>query len=618
MKNFLDQKKQVKSSMSQFKLSSIGQMKENCNVLEQKVIIEDFNYQTSSLCVNLNKQEKLQINQNQKEKFAIAECPLTHKKTIWKDKLSSSEMNFQHMKLLKILDQASILKEKDLIPFWNMQSMEISKKLWLPTKIDYVDSVLSSSKTSFQNNQMGKSWFSIEKKLPLKKNLSMTSFQLSQFSLPDSMDSGAVKSKIKSENKQKEEEKKIKTLKFRIFPSEKEKEDIHLMFDQFRWYYNSSLTIFYLHYGYDKILNKNKYSNTSFRDILRKYRYEETTVNNLTFKDFIYDDKRNELMIPEWWKNNVHSRLPRGAVNKFISSINSSITNYKNKNINNFQMHFISKKSNTQYLHFEDSSYPSIFKHIKSTYWYRTKDRKRKFISLKDVSCQKRGIEIIYEKDTNKYFLHYPVDIDWFPDDDMRNDSQVKFTNPEDPKIISLDPGVRKFLVGYDPSGKSIFIGDGASKELTELLYTVDKLENKRYKLLLWRKIKNLVNELHWKTVSFLIKNYDIILLPDFRTSEMVKKKKLSRMTKRLMLMFSFHGFKKKLSWKCITSNKKLIIVDESFTSCTCTNCGMINNTKGKENLKCVKCNLEIDRDVAGSRNIMIKSLKKINIEEVV
>jgi putative transposase len=431
------------------------------------------------------------------------------------------------------------------------------------------------------------------------------------------MDSEVVKSKIKSENKQKEE-KKIKTLKFRIFPSEKEKEDIHLMFDQFRWYYNSSLTIFYLHYGYDKILNKNKYSNTTFRDILRKYRYEENTIGNLTFKDFVYDKDRNELMIPEWWNNNVHSRLPRGAVNKFISSINSAITNYKNKNINKFQMHFISKKSNTQYLHFEDSNYPSVFKHIKSTFWYRTKSRKRKFISLKDVTCQKRGIEIIYEKDTNKYFLHYPVDIGWFPDDDIRNDNQVKFTNLEEPKIISLDPGVRKFLVGYDPDGQSIFIGDGASKELSELLYTVDKIENKRDRLLLWRKIKNLVNELHWKTVSFLIKNYDIILLPDFRTSEMVKKKKISRMTKRLMLMFSFHRFKQKLSWKCNVHNKKLIIVDESFTSCTCTNCGIINNTKGKENLKCIKCNLEIDRDVAGSRNILIKTLKKINIKEVV
>ena len=615
MRNFLDQKKQVKSLMSQSKLSSIGQTKENYNVPEQKVIIEDFNYQLSLTSVNLKKQEKLQINQ--KEKSATAEYQLTRKKTIWKDKLSSSEMNIQNMKLLKILDQASISKEKDLIPFWNMQSKEISKKLWLPTKIDYVDSVLSSSKTLLQNNPMGKSWFSIEKKLPLKKNLLMTSFQLSQFSLPDSMDSEVVKSKIKSENKQKEE-KKIKTLKFRIFPSEKEKEDIHLMFDQFRWYYNSSLTIFYLHYGYDKILNKNKYSNTTFRDILRKYRYEENTIGNLTFKDFVYDKDRNELMIPEWWNNNVHSRLPRGAVNKFISSINSAITNYKNKNINKFQMHFISKKSNTQYLHFEDSNYPSVFKHIKSTFWYRTKSRKRKFISLKDVTCQKRGIEIIYEKDTNKYFLHYPVDIGWFPDDDIRNDNQVKFTNLEEPKIISLDPGVRKFLVGYDPGGQSIFIGDGASKELSELLYTVDKIENKRDRLLLWRKIKNLVNELHWKTLSFLIKNYDIILLPDFRTSEMVKKKKLSRMTKRLMLMFSFHRFKQKLSWKCNVHNKKLIIVDESFTSCTCTNCGIINNTKGKENLKCIKCNLEIDRDVAGSRNILIKTLKKINIEEVV
>jgi len=577
MRNFLDQKKQVKSLMSQSKLSSIGQTKENYNVPEQKVIIEDFNYQLSLTSVNLKKQEKLQINQ--KEKSATAEYQLTRKKTIWKDKLSSSEMNIQNMKLLKILDQVSISKEKDLIPFWNMQSKEISKKLWLPTKIDYVDSVLSSSKTSLQNNPMGKSWFSIEKKLPLKKNLLMTSFQLSQFSLPDSMDSEVVKSKIKSENKQKEE-KKIKTLKFRIFPSEKEKEDIHLMFDQFRWYYNSSLTIFYLHYGYDKILNKNKYSNTTFRDILRKYRYEENTIGNLTFKDFVYDKDRNELMIPEWWNNNVHSRLPRGAVNKFISSINSAITNYKNKNINKFQMHFISKKSNTQYLHFEDSNYPSVFKHIKSTFWYRTQNRKRKFISLKDVTCQKRGIEIIYEKDTNKYFLHYPVDIGWFPDDDIRNDNQVKFTNLEEPKIISLDPGVRKFLVGYDPGGQSIFIGDGASKELSELLYTVDKIENKRDRLLLWRKIKNLVNELHWKTLSFLIKNYDIILLPDFRTSEMVKKKKLSRMTKRLMLMFSFHRFKQKLSWKCNVHNKKLIIVDESFTSCTCTNCGIINNQK--------------------------------------
>ena len=122
------------------------------------------------------------------------------------------------------------------------------------------------------------------------------------------------------------------------------------------------------------------------------------------------------------------------------------------------------------------------------------------------------------KKQTDKYFLHYPVDVDWFPEDDKRNDSQVKFSS-KGTRIISLDPGVRKFLVGYDPQGNSIFIGEGASVELTNLLYTIDKTDDKQYQFLLWKKVKNLVEELHWKTISFLIENYDVILLPDFRVS---------------------------------------------------------------------------------------------------
>jgi len=56
---------------------------------------------------------------------------------------------------------------------------------------------------------------------------------------------------------------------------------------------------------------------------------------------------------------------------------------------------------------------------------------------------------------------------------------------------------------------------------------------------------KKLISELDWKTISFLIENYDIILLPDFRISVMIKSNKLSRMTKRLM--YSFNSFKTKL-----------------------------------------------------------------------
>lgn len=97
----------------------------------------------------------------------------------------------------------------------------------------------------------------------------MTSFQLSQFSLPDSMDSEVTPSKRKSKKKPKKEktEKSIKTIKMRLFPSEEEKNILQPMFDQFRWYYNATLSIFYKHYGYENILNKSKYSKYTSKKI---------------------------------------------------------------------------------------------------------------------------------------------------------------------------------------------------------------------------------------------------------------------------------------------------------------------------------------------------------------
>ena len=378
------------------------------------------------------------------------------------------------------------------------------------------------------------------------------------------------------------------------------------MFDQFRWYYNSTITMFYNYYGKDNILNKSKYSNYTIRDkIVRKHKYTEEIAGNLLFKDFVYDESLNEDPVPLWWKDKVHSRISRGAISKFTSSINSAISNFKNGNISKFDMKYMSKKKPTEYLHFEDKQYPSFIRKIKSKYSYTTKDRKRVNMSFADIDTKKRGIEIIYEKNTDKYYLHYPVERSWFPSNDKRNDSQIKFSSLGD-RIISLDPGIRKFLTGYNPTGESIIIGEGASLELTALLLENDKNPS----VILRRKIKNLVEELHWKTITYLIENYDTIILPDFRVSQMIRSKKLNRMVKRLMCQFSFFQFKEKLKFKCSWYNKKLIIVDESYTSCTCTSCGFIMDTKGKENLNCPSCNLDIDRDIAGSRNIFIKNTR--------
>jgi len=84
----------------------------------------------------------------------------------------------------------------------------------------------------------------------------------------------------------------------------------------------------------------------------------------------------------------------------------------------------------------------------------------------------------------------YPVERDYFPEDDKSNDSQIKFINKGN-RIISLDPGIRKFYVGYDPTGEYIFIGEGANKELMKLLYEVDTIKDNKTNFLSWKKIKN-------------------------------------------------------------------------------------------------------------------------------
>jgi IS605 OrfB family transposase len=590
--NISDQKTHVEYLKSQIEHCIIGTQKDSLKVSKPKEVIVDICEQMSS------KKQVKKKNQTMEETSATVEYQPEVKKKIWKDKLSSLDVNTLIMKLSLIMDQALTSKEKVLTPFWTPQSKEISTKLWLPTEIDCVDSVLTSSKESLPKAVKGKSWFSIKKKHPHKKNSLATSFQSSLFSLPDCMDLGVTQSNAKSDNKP------VKTIKIRLFPTEKEKEQLQMMMDQFRWYYNSILTIVYNHYGYDKITDKSKYSNYTVRDLMRKYDYIEESDDVFTFKEFVFNEERNEIPIPEWWTGKVHSRLPRGAIGKFVSSLNSAISNYKNGNISKFKMNFMSKKNPTTYMNFEDKSFPSFIRKIKSKYWYTTKNGKRKSMSFSDIDAKERGLEIIYEKETDRYFLHYPIDRDWFPSDDRRNDSQVKYVTKGD-RLISLDPGIRKFLVGYDPSGYSIFIGEGASLELTKLLLEIDKHDNT---YLLWKKVKNLVSELHWKTISFLVENYDTIILPDFRVSQMIRSRKLSRMTKRLMCMFSFHSFKEKLKYKCDAYSKKLIIVDESYTSCTCGVCGTINDTKGKEIFSCISCGLKMDRDVGGSRNILIKN----------
>ena len=594
-KNTFDQKKLGKSLKSQTKQFITGRNLENSRVSE----LEAGTGGSSNLKSSPNSKKKKRI----RGKSVIAGSQPVPKNKIWKDKFSSSNKNIPITKLSKILDQASTLKEKVLTPFWTQESKEISKKLWLPTETDSVDLISTSSRELSKSIPAEKSWFSIKQKLPLKKKLLTTCFPSSQYSLQGSMVSEVTRSNGKLGSSP------VRTLKIRIFPDETEKLKLQSMFEQQRWYYNAMVNVFQFH----DIEKKGKYSMYTLRDLLMKFRYVEEHGDTLIFQDLVFDENAREFPIPDWWeRKDIHSRLPRGAVCKFTSSLNSAVSNLKNGNIRKFEMRFQTKKSVTNYLHFEDKHYPAFIRKIRSRYWFTTPDRKRINIPYSKIFEENpKGLEIIYEKGTDRYFIHCPVERNWFPEEDRRSsENQANRVSSKEDRVISLDPGIRKFLVGYDPNGKISFIGEGACGKLGKLFLEIDKLQSRKKKLRGWKRIKNLIEELHWKVCDFLVKNYDLILLPDFRTSQMVRKsKKLCKQTKRMMNMFSFYKFKEKLTYKCSVHGKKLYIVDESYTSKTCGSCGTLNDVGGSEVYKCKACNLTIDRDVNGSRNILLKNL---------
>ena len=611
IKNISQLRKPLPYLESVERLSSNGKITIKSIALEQKEDTEDTVEKKL-----LNREKNLQF-QKLEQNLHTVESPHVHKKKIWKDKFNSSEIITLITQSSQILDQDLTLKEKVLTPFWNKHKEDMSKKLWLPTKIDSLDLDSNSLKKSFKCVQAVKSWFSIQQMTPHKKNSLMTSFQLSQYSHPESMDLEAGQTKRKSKTSVIKKTQKLKTMKFRLFPSDEQEKELSLLFDQSRWYYNTMVNAMNILFTEEEIKSQNKFSYTDLRDkVMKKISYSEEITEDKINQYYTFDSEQNKEPIPEWWKKGkkslVHTRVYRGSVKKYTQNINSAISNYKAGNIKKFNLSFRSRKKDNEFVNFEDKGFPAFIKKIKSHYWYRTKDHKRSNISFKNIfdSTVQKGLEIIYDKVKKHYYLHYPVEQNFFPENDLRVENQDSYINQNE-RIIALDPGIRKFLVGYDPNGKSVIFGKEAKFLIGKYLDKNDKLQSEQNKNIKENNLKqrNLINEMHWKIVNYLVKNYDTILYPDFRIQQMISGKKLSRRTKRFMTSFMFYSFKEKLKYKCDMYDKNLIIVDESYTSKTCTNCGILNETKGHEHLSCSSCKLNIDRDIAGARNIYIKNM---------
>lgn len=190
--------------------------------------------------------------------------------------------------------------------------------------------------------------------------------------------------------------------------------------------------------------------------------------------------------------------------------------------------------------------------------------------------------------------------------------------------IVAIDPGVRTFVTTFS-SHESVSYGDRFFEErVMPLLLKMDNLYSLRSKAKnsqwkrhyekrihrLSNRVRDRIDDLHRRVCYDLVSSYDIILLPSFETSQMSEKsgRKIRSKTVRAMLGLGHYRFEQMLSWMCKKYGKRLVIVNESYTSKTRSWDGSVkNNLGGSKTIS--DGSIIVDRDINGARGIMLRAL---------
>jgi len=219
----------------------------------------------------------------------------------------------------------------------------------------------------------------------------------------------------------------------------------------------------------------------------------------------------------------------------------------------------------------------------------------------------KHDVKVNYNSLTNEYLLLIPVKIL-----DNKKNKNVK------DNVISIDPGIRTFMTGLSENGL-IKIGTNVNKFISDDMKKIHEINDKdisrkiktKNRRKIERKIKNKVDDLHWKVIKYLTSHYNNILLGDMSAKSILRcgKSVIFKQIKDACERTRFYEFRKRLEYKCNINKVNLKIVNEYYTSKTCSLCGYYNEKLGGNKIyKCNKCSVELDRDMNGCRNIYMKT----------
>ena len=350
------------------------------------------------------------------------------------------------------------------------------------------------------------------------------------------------------------------------------------------------------------------------RDLFRKWFGVQRLVYNHAIQH--YNDK--EFEVRHWMKlydyisleldvdyvKEVPYQIKKIAVKDAYTSWSTNCKKAKRKGAT-FSMKFKSRKDKVQSCYITKTA-------VSTLGIYHTKSGRMKFtepdwFANTDIS----DCRLIY--DHGRWFVSIPRKITTQPSYENQGGA------------VAVDPGIRNFGTYFSTDGRFGWIGQRAFERILRLNIRIDKIkstiattEDKLFKFRLKRvlgrlyhKIQDLVDELQWKFINFLTKEFSVVIFPPFDVSEVskVSGRKIRKVVVRSMMSLRFYEFKERLKNKCKERHVLFIEQNEAWTSKTNSfNGEVMTNLGGKETF--LYQGLRINRDINGSRNILLRAMR--------
>lgn len=516
-----------------------------------------------------------------------------NKKLIWNVKSSLCEKNTQDFKSYKMSALELIGNDAGLESFFDSACKERSEKLQWQVEIDSQDS--DSNLSSFLLKKLGQnSWFTTVTQRLKKTNSPKICFPLSTSSPVGTTESESTQNETKEPPKKrrkvidrlKESKKTMRCRYVRLKPLF-DKEILKKQFGVYRYIYNTCVDL----------ENKGEIDGASSKE-MRKHRKDITNKEN-------WQDSKP-------WFSDLDCHGRQQAVAEFFKNKKENLKRAKQKLINKFTLQKKSKyRSRQECIPIQLYRIRKKGKLLEICYKRKPigfKILDKAFFGREDEKFIRREIKIVRTR-LGAYYACVPI--------------EVTFSSPKTNHICALDPGVRTFQTIYGTDSRVYHVGTSFEKCYEELkkadeleskmkiLSTSKKRRNYKYrKRRCFERVRTRIRDLHHKVSSWLTDAYRIIILPEFKSSNMYKK--LHSKTCRTMATWSHYKFKEKLLEHGHRKGVKVLIANEAFTSKTCGVCGELNDVGSSKNFKCNKCGMACDRDVNGARNILLRALKQI------